>query len=242
MMDEKRAKEIVDYTFKDIFGRVNPFTLDQIREKFAFDIPLPFKVKDTVTGKDAWIVKSIGKKVRVWEEWGALESKGDGMVQKEKIRDIDDLLEKFDNIFYNVADKAWEAKDYAATDNIYLANDIYYSYKVIRSQSSAFSAEILDSKYLVACYYTDSSTAAIRAMDSSFCTSSFGISWSGKISKCMYLSNCKDMYECMFCANLHSRKYCIANMQFTKEEYMPIKEMVIDWTIENFKKGKSLGV
>ncbi len=241
-MDEKAAKKIVDYTFKDVFGRDNPFTLEQIKEKFAFDILLPVKAKDTFTGKDAWIMKKIGNKVKVWEEWGKTPPGGDPTMPKEKIKDMDDLLGHFNNIFYTIADKAWEAKDYSETDNIYLASEIYHCSKVIRTQKAAFSAEINDSKYGVACYYIYNCTSVIRAFDSSYCTACFNVAWSEKSSRCMYLNNCTDMFESMFCANLRSRKHCICNMQFEKEEYAKVKEMVVDWTLENFGKGNSIGL
>ena len=34
-MDENKAKQITDYVFKDVFGVGNPFSLEEIRKRFA---------------------------------------------------------------------------------------------------------------------------------------------------------------------------------------------------------------
>lgn len=44
-MDEVAAKELVDRIIGQIFGFQNPLTLEQVKEKFAFDIRLPHEVK-----------------------------------------------------------------------------------------------------------------------------------------------------------------------------------------------------
>jgi hypothetical protein len=39
----------------------------------------------------------------------------------------------------------------------------------------------------------------------------------------------------MFCSHIANRRYCIANMQFEKEEYMEIKAEVEKWIINQFR-------
>ena len=53
-MDKKQASEIVNNTFKMIFGKDNPFPLETVFSKFAFDIKLPKKVMDSITGQETW--------------------------------------------------------------------------------------------------------------------------------------------------------------------------------------------
>lgn len=48
-MDKRQASEIVNNTFKMIFGKDNPFPLETVFSKFAFDIKLPKKVMDSIT-------------------------------------------------------------------------------------------------------------------------------------------------------------------------------------------------
>ena len=77
-----------------------------------------------------------------------------------------------------------------------------------------------------------SCTLGIRVKEGIFCSSSFEVSWSNKISKSMFVHDSFDLYECLFCSHLRSKKYCIANMQFEKEEYDKTKKMVIDWILK----------
>lgn len=37
---------------------------------------------------------------------------------------------------------------------------------------------------------------------------------------------------CMFCSHIANKRYCIANMQFEKEEYFAIKKQVVDWIVK----------
>lgn len=53
-MDKKEAKLIVDKIFISIFEKKNSFTMEEILSKFAFDIKLPGKVLDSLTGEETW--------------------------------------------------------------------------------------------------------------------------------------------------------------------------------------------
>ena len=53
-MDKKQAKDILDKIVQQIFGVKNPLTLDDFAKKFAFDVRLPEKVKDSTDGSDTW--------------------------------------------------------------------------------------------------------------------------------------------------------------------------------------------
>ena len=53
-MTNKEAIEKTNKIFINIFGKNNPFSLDEILSKFAFDIKLPQKVYDNMTSKVTW--------------------------------------------------------------------------------------------------------------------------------------------------------------------------------------------
>ncbi len=240
-MDERKAKGIVDYAFKDIFGRPNPFSLDEIRKRFAYDINIPERVKDSVSGKETWTVNRKAKKFMHSDDVSMALGKNTWAKPKREIRSMDDLLKGWHEINYFATEKEINSRDIAQSESIYYSTGIFGSTRVVQSKNVVFSEYIFESQYIVASLYNIASAAAMRIFDSETTASSFAVEWSAKISKSMYILNCVDMYECLFCSNLQSKKYCIGNMQFTKEEYLPIKEMVIDWTIENFGKGNDEG-
>ena len=42
---------------------------------------------------------------------------------------------------------------------------------------------------------------------------------------------CYDISDCMFCSHISGKRFCIANMQFSEEEYKRLKELVIRWVL-----------
>jgi len=61
-MDENKAKIIIDQIFKQIFGTSSPYSLEEIFTNFAFDIKLPQKVYDSITGEETWSESINGTK------------------------------------------------------------------------------------------------------------------------------------------------------------------------------------
>ena len=61
-MDEIKAKAIIDKIFFQIFGTPSPYSLDEILANFAFDLKLPQKVQDSITGEETWSESINGTK------------------------------------------------------------------------------------------------------------------------------------------------------------------------------------
>ena len=53
-MDKKQAFIEMNNTFKSIFGKSTPFTLEEVLNKFAFDVKLPKEVLDSTTHEKTW--------------------------------------------------------------------------------------------------------------------------------------------------------------------------------------------
>jgi hypothetical protein len=47
----------------------------------------------------------------------------------------------------------------------------------------------------------------------------------------LFIQDCYDLYECMFCAHISSRRYCIGNMEFSESEYNRLKPLIIDYIL-----------
>ncbi len=203
-------------------------------------MPLPSKYKDP-NGKEAWLVRRTGEKVMLWENWVQQDKLGLGIRPKADLKNMNDIFKVWNDISFSIGGRAENSTEYVESDNVYYSTEVYCCSKIISSQKCVFCVDVVNDRYCVACSYAWNSTSVIRALDSRAPLSqSFALNWCGRISKSMYLSNCMDMYECLFCTNMRGKKYCIANMQFTKEEYEPIKQMVIDWTIDHFGPKRSI--
>ena len=54
VLDKKQAFIVLNSTFKTIFGKSTPFTLNEVLYKFAFDVKLPKEVLDSTTHEKTW--------------------------------------------------------------------------------------------------------------------------------------------------------------------------------------------
>ena len=233
-MDEAKAKQIVDYTFKDVFGVACPFSLEAVKERFAFDVKLPMKMKGAITGEEVWAAYDIKDTVIGQQAFIAQVRKDDWVKKKGQLNSIDDMLTSWREINYLRGERNINSVDITKSDCIYNSSSVYQCYEMIHAQENVFSYNSLDCKYLVASSNNSMCTLGVRMDESVRCSSSFEVSFSDKVSRSMYIHDSVDLYECIFCAHLRSKKYCIANMQFEKEEYLKMKNIVIKWTLENF--------
>lgn len=241
-MDAKEAKRIVDYVFKDIFGTDNPYTLEQSMALYAYDIPLPHKMKSNISsGQETWGDFPEGAKVTSQADLIMKSAKDEFMRPKKPINSMNDITKMWDEINIYTGERYMDTKEAAESDGLYSSYGVYRSLLQKSSQYVVFCYNNLNCKYLVGSRDSGGSANSIRLDNSANSSSCYEVVWCKKVSRCFYVNNCYDMFECMFCNNISSKKYCIGNMQFEKEEYMKIKDMVIKWIMDDLKKKAGKG-
>lgn len=226
---------IANAIFEDVFGRKNTFSLEELQEKFAFDLPLPRKVRCSITNKETWTTSYGEDKIITQEAILERMNVDEWMRPKKEMKDIKDVLSAWEEINYLASEKSINSQNIVRSDNVLNSSNVYQSNSIFDSNNILFSYNNIYSSYLLGSRGSGSCTYAIRVKDSDKCSSVFEVSWSAKVSKSMFIHNSKDLYECMFCSHLISKRYCIANMRFEKDEYFRIKEMVIDWILGSDK-------
>ena len=232
-MKEEKVLEIVDEIFRNVFSQKNRTSLEKILEKFAFDIKLPKKVKDTTTGEITW-ADSIhsGKFITLCNM--EKKDKIDGwMVPKKEITTLDQLIEAWQDINYTTTERVYESENVSQSDTIYRCENIYRSSNCSDSRNMIYCDSCGASEYLLASQRTGTSTFCIRVDDSKDCSNSYNVICSNKIINSFFIQDCFDLYECIFCSHIASKKYCIANMQLEKEEYFEIKDAIIEWILNS---------
>jgi hypothetical protein len=236
-MDKNEAKKIVDYVFKDVFELDNPFTLEESLKAFASDIPLPKEFKSTFNRSEiTWGDFKKDNKVASQSDMMARSAKDEFMKPKEEIKSMDQLLKRWDDINLYTGERYLDSQDVAESDGVYSSTKIYRSQLQFNSQYMVYCYNNRSSKYLLASRDNFACTNGIRYNQANYVSSSYEVLWSSKVSKSMFSYGCFDLYECMFCNNIRSKKYCIGNMQYEKEEYMNIKGMVIKWLMGELNK------
>lgn len=225
------VKQIADYIFKDVFQVENPFSLEELQQKFAIDIPKVSKIKCEISGKDTWAFGISEGKIASQKAIEDYFKKNEWMQKNKSIKSMSDILEAWNQINFQMAEKYINSTDTLESDSVINSNNVYRSVSIFDSKNAVFSYKLSDCNYMLASRDNSSCTLGIRVRESIYCSSNFEVSWSNKVSKSMFIHDSYDLYECLFCSHIRSKKYCIANIQFTKEEYFRLKKEVIEWIL-----------
>ena len=232
-MNADKAKQISDDIFKDVFGFDNPFTLEELRRKFAIDITSPKKVTCALSNNPTWTTYSNEEKIASQAAIAERFKRDEWTPKKKSLNTISDILKAWEDVNYLTAEKYINSKEVGESDGIYNSSSVYQSLSIFDSKNIIFSYKIFDCNYMLASRDNSSCTLGIRMKENIFCSSGFEVSWSNKVSRSMYIHDCIDLFECLFCSHIRSKKYCVANMQFEKEEYLELKKLVIDWILKD---------
>lgn len=230
-MDEEKAKKIIDEVFLNIFGQKCKLTLEQVMEKFAFDIKLPNKVLDGVTGEETWAESINPTKFITQENMRKYDNYKGWMRPKVEVSSLEEILKLWKKINYTTTERYYNSTNVIKSDTIYDCENVYRCVDCRKSKNIVFSDGCGSSEYIVASQRTANSVYSLRVDDSRDCANSYNVICSSKISNSFFIQDCNNLYECMFCSHISSKEYCIANMQFEKEEYMEIKEEIINWIL-----------
>ena len=228
-MDARSAQAILDKIIGQIFGYKNPLSLDQFLRKYAFDVRLPQQVNDSTTGELTW-TQSVNpaKFITTQNAWNRQD--WDTMPARN-LTSINDILAAWNEVNFTSTERQVDSLSVAESDNIYTSENVYRSEDISYSKNVLFSDGIFSSEFVVAGQRSNALSFCARVEDSKECSNSFAVTWSKKIVNSMFIEDCSDMYECMFCSHITNKKFYIANAQYSEEEYRRVKDMVVRWIL-----------
>ena len=230
-MNNNEALNVANKIFINIFGKNNPYTLEELLNNFAFDIKLPQKVTDTLTSKTTW-AESINPSKFITQSNMELYDKQHGWMQpKKEINSLDDIIMLWKKINLTTTERVYDSENVSKSDTIYRSENVYRSLDCRECKNILYSDGCANSEFILGCQRTGMSNFCIRVDDSGECTNSYNVICSAKISNSFFIQDCKNLDECIFCSHITDKKYCISNMQFEKEEYFGIKEEIINWIL-----------
>lgn len=230
-MDATEAKQILDKIIGQICGYQNPLSLEQFMQKFAFDVRLPQQVYDSTDNTPTWAASTNPTKFIKMDTARAKYAENDGFREKQPINNLQELLAMWNEINYFTAERQIESLNVAESDSVIKSENVYRSQDIRRSKNILFSDGIEDSEFIAASQRSGGNAFCVRVEDSGECSNSFGVSWSSKITNSFFIHDCYDMTDSMFCTNMRGRQYCIANMQFEKDEYEKLRQQVVQWIL-----------
>ena len=196
----------------------------------AFDIKLPQKVYDSTTNEPTWassanpvkfvsFENSIKLPPEYWEK------------PTRPINSIVDLLGFWAETNVMASERYLDSINVAESDDVRHSENVYRSQNIEGSKNIVFVDGARDAEFLVASQRSQASNFCIRLEDSGECSNSFNVQWSTKITNSMFIQNCANMQDSMFCSHLNSKRFYIANMQYSETDYKRIKDMVVRWIL-----------
>jgi len=231
-MNADLAKEILDKVVGAVFGYQNPLTLEQAMQKFAFDLRLPQQVYDATSGKPTWAISvNPSRFITIDSARTYGEAHNDWMIEKRPLNSIEDVITAWAETNLTTTERTIESINVAESDGVYNSENIYRSSDVRNSKNVIFSEGGDSYEYVVAGSRSQTSSYCIRVEDSQLCSNSFNVVWSAKVSNSFFVQDCYDVMDCMFCSHLSGKRFCVANMQLTEEEYNMVKKDVIQWIL-----------
>lgn len=237
-MNDKQSKQILDEIFMEIFEQKCPLNLEQVLSEFAFDIRLPNKVIDAVDGSETWATSINSNKYITQTNMTKYDNYKGWMRPKKEISSIDEILELWNNVNYTTTERIYDSINVSKSDTIYRSENVYRSQDIRDCKNAIYTDGCGDSQYVLACQRSSNLNYCIKVDDSGNCSNSYSVICSSKISNSFFIQDANSLHECMFCSHIANRRFCIANMQFDREEYMQIKAQVIKWIISEFSGNK----
>ncbi len=227
-MNEKEFLEITEDIFQSVFGRKCNFTLEEIKSKFAFDARLPIAVKDFETGAEVYTAmpnaENFIDNANAERNW---------MLDKRPVESLQELIQIWKSINPITANRAYNSQNVLKSDPIYASQNVYNSTNCGECKNILFCDSSHGCDHIIASHRSSNLNYCIRVDDCNACSNSYNVICSGKISNSLFIQDANSLHECIFCSHIESREYCIANMQYEKDEYFFLKEKIIDWILQS---------
>ena len=230
-MDDNKALEIVNKIFRNIFDDDNNYTLDVLLEKFAFDVKLPKQVNDSITNEITWADAINSGRFITNKNMEKRDEEDGWMLPKKEINNLQELIDIWKTINLTTTERVYDSINVIKSDTIYRCENVYRSTDCSDSKNMIFCDSCGDSEFLLASQRSSVCNFCIRTDDSTNCSNSYNVICSNKISNSLFIQDCFDLYECMFCSHIASKRFCIANMQFDEDEYYEIKKAIVRWIL-----------
>jgi len=108
------------------------------------------------------------------------------------------------------------------------------------SKRVAYSFWTRDSDSVFGCSNLVLSSFCVRCHSSTNLTRCFEVNDSSNCSGCYYCHNSEGLQDCMFCFNTKNKRYAIGNVEVGREEFMRIKQLVMESIAAELEKTHSL--
>ena len=232
-MSREEALVIINKIIKAVFLVDNKDSLDDIYKKYAFDIKLPRKVYDSITHEETYTDFDNATKFITKDNMENLDSSKGFMMEKRYFNSLEELINTWEEINTITTERCYNSTYVSKSDTIYDSSYVYNSTNCSNCKNIVFCDGCGRSEFLLASQRSGNCIFSIRIDDSNNCSNSYSVICSNKISNSLFIQDCFNLDECMFCSHIANKKYCICNMQYEKETYFSLKKIIIEWIVNS---------
>jgi len=104
-MTEIETKDVINKTFKEIFDKESPYSVEEIKNKFAFDVRLPVMVRDSITGEETYTVTVNSLKFITNSNMEKRDNNEGWILDKKPVKNLKELLDDLYQLNKIVFDK-----------------------------------------------------------------------------------------------------------------------------------------
>ena len=232
-MSREDALVIINKIFKAVFLVDNKDSLDDIYKKYAFDIKLPRKVYDSITHEETYTDFDNATKFITKDNMENLDSSKGFIMEKRDFNSLEELINTWEEINTITTERCYNSTYVSKSDTIYDSSYVYNSTNCSNCKNVIFCDGCGRSEFLLTSQRSGNCTFSIRVDDSNNCSNSYSVICSNKISNSLFIQDCFNLDECMFCSHIANKKYCICNMQYEKETYFSLKKIIVEWIVNS---------
>lgn len=235
-MDEKYANQIINKCLSTIFNQKVSFSNDIVLSNFAFDIRLPKKVFDSITGQETWTSNINSNNFITQFNMENYDKENSWSLPKKQLKNLKEIINTWKKINYTTTERQYDCINVTQCDPIYKCENAFRCTDCRNSKNIVFCDGCGSCEFCIACQRSSTCNFCLRVDDSGNCTNSYNVICSNSISNSFFIQDCSKLHECVFCSHISNKKFCIANMQFDEKEYFFYKKYVINWIFNSIKQ------
>lgn len=179
-MDKKQSILVLNETFKTIFGKACPFSLDEVLSKFAFDVKIPKEVLDTNTHEKTWAQSINSGRFITQNNSNKYEAKYGWVQPRQEVNNLNDILKYWKKINYTTTERIIDSINIHESDPIYRSENIYRSSDLRNCKNAIFCDGCDECQNIIACSRSATSNFCLRVDDSANCINSYNVLFSRK--------------------------------------------------------------
>jgi hypothetical protein len=222
--------------------------LDDYGEWLGRRVPLPYPLKSAISEKEVWVAPPsnyAGKRFANVISYDEIDLANKTSFKYDDIKDSDtaEIIQKIikpvayfiGNFRYRTYENVDKCSGAGAGRNLYYGEDLF-----IDAKNLAYCNYAMYSQNMFGCHNVPYSQFGIHCYNSVNLTRAFEADCCYHSSDILFCHNSEALANCMFCFNVKNKRYAIANVEVGRDEYLRVKQILLDYIGKELKDKKYL--